>query len=349
VTPPIDPAPARLEVVAVTGLGEVVVGDDLAALLAAHADLREGDVVVVTSKVVSKAEGRVRRSSREDAVAAETESVVARRGPTTIARTRHGLVMAAAGVDASNTAPGSVVLLPEDPDASARRLRARLATLTGTNLAVLVSDTSGRAWRTGQTDIAVGAAGLSVLDDHAGRDDGYGNLLAVTVPALADEVAGAADLVKGKLGRTPAAVVRGLADRVLPPAEDGPGAAALVRPESADLFGLGAREAATVAACAAGAAVEGTAARGTATPRGFGAPSGPTDLRAAAARVLVSLGLPPHLADAPGGGLRLDLGGTDPLVRVRAETLLAVVAAAHGWHPAADGSGHLTGLLPPRP
>ena len=197
----------------VEGIGEVTEGDDLAALLVTalgeETPLRDGDVVVVTSKVVSKAEGRVRYDDREAVIAAETDRVVAVRGGTRIVRTHHGLVLAAAGVDASNVAKGSVLSLPVDPDASAVRLREALRDRTFANVAVLVSDTAGRAWRTGQTDIAIGAAGLDVLDDHAGRTDPYGNPLAVTAPAVADELASAADLVKGKLSARPVAVVRG--------------------------------------------------------------------------------------------------------------------------------------------
>ena len=218
-------------------------GDDLAALLAPLVELADGDVVVVTSKVVSKAEGRVRRGRREDALAGETVRVVARRGETTIVRNHLGLTMAAAGIDNSNVERGSIVLLPVDPDASARALRTRLHELTGRNVAVVVSDTAGRAWRDGQTDIAIGAAGLLVAEDYAGRVDGHGNELAVTLPAVADEIAGVAELATGKLGGRPFAVVRGRADLVLPTGEDGPGAASLVRPDGADLFGYGAREA----------------------------------------------------------------------------------------------------------
>ncbi len=227
----------------VDGVGEVAPGDDLAALLRTATDLRDGDVLVVTSKVVSKAEGRVVTGDKAEVLARETDRVVARRGPTSIVRTRHGLVMAAAGIDASNTAPGTLVLLPLDPDASARALREAIGGAGGPNVGVVVSDTSGRAWRNGQTDIAVGAAGVAVLDDHTGRVDGYGNLLSVTAPALADEITAAADLATGKLSHSPAAVVRGLARFVLPRGEHGTGAAALVRPEGQDMFGLGSREA----------------------------------------------------------------------------------------------------------
>ncbi len=229
--------------VAPDGLPEVTEGADLAAMVADATDLRDGDVVVVTSKVVSKAEGRLRTGSRDDAVEEETVRVVARRGATVIARHRLGLTMAAAGVDASNVPAGTVVLLPLDPDASAAALRRRLLDLTGANVGVVVTDTAGRAWREGQTDIAIGAAGLVVADDHAGRTDAHGNLLHVTLTAVADEIASAAELVQGKLGGRPVAVVRGRADLVLDPEHAGPGAVALTRAEGADLFGLGAREA----------------------------------------------------------------------------------------------------------
>ncbi|MBD3945759.1 coenzyme F420-0:L-glutamate ligase [Nocardioides ganghwensis] len=237
----------RLEVWAPDGFPEVAAGDDLAILVLAAlgggTDLVDGDVVCVTSKVVSKAEGRTRVGDREAAIDEETERLVARRGATRIVRNRLGLIMAAAGVDASNVAPGSVVLLPLDPDASARALRREVHARTGTNVAVVVTDTSGRAWREGQTDIAVGAAGLLVAEDFAGRTDPHGNPLVVTLPAVADEIAGAAELVQGKLGGRPVAIVRGRADLVLPPDDDGPGAASLVRAEGGDLFGWGAREA----------------------------------------------------------------------------------------------------------
>ncbi len=237
------------------GVPEVRAGDDLTGLLLAalaRADtdagagagtLADGDVVVVTSKAVSKAEGRVVPGERARHLAAETARVVARRGPTTIVRTHHGLTLAAAGIDGSNVERGSSVLLPVDPDASARRLRADLRARTGRTLGVLVTDTAGRAWREGQTDIAVGAAGVVVAESYAGRTDAHGNDLVVTAPAVADELAGLAELAQGKLRGRPFAVVRGRPDLVLPPGDDGPGAAALVRAEDGDLFGFGAREA----------------------------------------------------------------------------------------------------------
>ena len=308
------------------GVPEVGAGDDLVDLLltALEADptvpaLAGGDVVVVTSKVVSKAEGRVVAGSREEHLAAETVRVVARRGPTSIVRTRHGLTMAAAGIDASNVALGSAVLLPLDPDASARRLRTTLLERTGRNVGVVVTDTAGRAWREGQTDIAVGAAGLVVAEDFAGRVDAHGNELAVTAPAVADEIAGLAELAQGKLGGRPFAVVRGRGDLVLAPDDHGPGAVALVRAEGTDLFGYGAREA--VVRAVGGAAPD-------ALP--FGAPVAAGELRDVAARVLgVSLRvLGDDVVAAP--------GGTDPR--------LTVLAFAHGWLPsgsALDGDTDL--------
>jgi coenzyme F420-0:L-glutamate ligase/coenzyme F420-1:gamma-L-glutamate ligase len=228
----------NLTITPVYGLPEITAGADLAALIAAAApDLADGDVVVVTSKIVSKAEGRVVQAGREDAIDAETVRVVARRGPTSIVETRQGLVLAAAGVDASNTPPGTVVLLPEDPDASARQLRKGLRDRLGVTVAVLITDTLGRPWRNGQTDAAIGAAGLLPLRDHRGQADTFGVPLEVTVAAVADELAGAADLVKGKTAGIPVATVRGLRDLVTD--SDGPGARALVRPPAEDMFRFG--------------------------------------------------------------------------------------------------------------
>ncbi|HEY8481571.1 MAG TPA: coenzyme F420-0:L-glutamate ligase [Spirillospora sp.] len=234
----------RIEVLGVPGLPEVAEGDDIAALIP-EGTVRDGDVVVVTSKIVSKAEGRILvAADRESAIEAETVRVVARRrharGETRIVETRQGLVLAAAGVDASNTKPGTVLLLPEDPDASARRIRAGLRERTGARVAVIVSDTLGRPWREGLTDAAIGVAGLQPLNDLRGRDDAYGNRLDATVTAVADEIAAAAELVKGKLDGVPVAVVRGLSHLVTE--EDGPGARALVRPPEEDLFRYGSSE-----------------------------------------------------------------------------------------------------------
>jgi coenzyme F420-0:L-glutamate ligase/coenzyme F420-1:gamma-L-glutamate ligase len=233
-------------VIGISGVPEISPGDDLARLIA-DATLAEGgpgvqpgDILVVTSKVVSKAEGRVVSASREDAIAAETVRVVARRGPTTIAQTRHGFVLAAAGVDASNTAPGTVVLLPEDPDESARRLRKALRARLGMPVGVIVTDTMGRPWRTGQTDTAIGVAGVLPLRDHRGEQDTFGNPLEVTVAAVADEIAAAGELVKGKALGIPVAIVRGLSALVTD--SDGPGARALVRPAAEDMFRLGAAD-----------------------------------------------------------------------------------------------------------
>ncbi|GAA3238960.1 coenzyme F420-0:L-glutamate ligase [Actinocorallia longicatena] len=224
-----------VEILGVAGLPEVKPGDDLAALITGTgAELRDGDILVVTSKIVSKAEGRVLEAAdREKAIDSESVRVVARKGPMRIVETHHGLVMAAAGVDASNTARGTILLLPEDPDASASRLRRALPV----RAAVIVSDTFGRPWRTGLTDVAIGCSGLAPLDDFRGRSDGHGNLLEATVTALADEIASAAELVKGKLDGVPVAIVRGLSPLVLD--EDGPGARALIRPPAEDLFRFG--------------------------------------------------------------------------------------------------------------
>jgi coenzyme F420-0:L-glutamate ligase / coenzyme F420-1:gamma-L-glutamate ligase len=225
------------EVRGVPGLPEVREGDDIAAMIA-PAGLRDGDIVVVTSKIVSKAEGRVLvAGDREKAIDAETVRLVAHRGETRIVQTRQGLVLAAAGVDASNSAPGTVLLLPEDPDASARAIRARLRELTGAEVGVVLSDTLGRPWRLGLTDAAIGAAGLRPIDDLRGRTDSFGNTLESTMTALADEIASAAELVKGKLSGTPVAIVRGLGHLVT--AEDGPGARALVRSADEDMFRYG--------------------------------------------------------------------------------------------------------------
>lgn len=256
------PAPEGLQVIAPAGLGEVVPGadlvGDLAGVLAAASwpdgsrGVAAGDVVVVASKVVAKAEGRIiRRSERTSALAAETAEVLAEvRGGARIVRNRHGVVLAAAGIDDSNAAAGDSVLWPADPDGAAVLLRRGLQTVLGAApLAVVITDTLGRAWRRGQTDSAIGVAGLEPILDAAADPaaaDRYGNPLHATATAIADEAAGAADLVRGKSAHRPVAVVRGLGACVT--SADGPGAAALVRPVAEDLFRLG-----TDAALAAGA------------------------------------------------------------------------------------------------
>jgi coenzyme F420-0:L-glutamate ligase/coenzyme F420-1:gamma-L-glutamate ligase len=225
------------------------------AEIAARAELRDGDVVVVSQKIVSKAEGRVRRLSsvipgaearrlaavlgREPAlvelVLAESREVLRAERGVLITETHHGFVCANAGIDGSNLPePDTVSLLPEDPDASARRIRAELAAATGRTLATIVSDSFGRAWRLGQAEVAIGCAGLTPLDDWRGRPDAGGRVLEATLIAIADEAAAAADLVRDKASRVPVAIVRGL-DRYVG-TDDGAGAGALRRPRDEDLF-----------------------------------------------------------------------------------------------------------------
>lgn len=245
---PADHAAAELRVLPITGLPEFRPGDDLADHIAARAPwLADGDILVVTSKVVSKVEGRIvavptdpeqRDAARRALVEQEAVRMVARRGRTLITENRLGIVQAAAGVDGSNVERTELVLLPSDPDASAKGLRSALAVRLGVDLAVIITDTMGRAWRNGQTDVAIGSAGLPVLHDYAGAVDGQGNELQVTQVALADELAAAAELVKGKLGGVPVAVVRGLTLT-----DDGSSAADLIRRGPDDLFWLGTAEA----------------------------------------------------------------------------------------------------------
>lgn len=238
----------RVEIIAVDGLGEFAPGDDLTGAIADAAPwLRSGDIVVVTSKVVSKVEGRLvrvptdpeaRDAARRELVEQEAVRVVARVKRTVITENNIGVVQAASGVDASNVASDTVALLPVDPDASALALRNGLRERLGVEVAVVVTDTMGRAWRVGQTDAAIGSSGLRVLHSYEGAVDRQGNELAVTEVAVADEVAAAADLVKGKLAGTPVAIVRGL-----PIGDDTSTARDLVRPIEEDLFRLGTREA----------------------------------------------------------------------------------------------------------
>ncbi|MCM6775733.1 coenzyme F420-0:L-glutamate ligase [Nocardia sp. CDC159] len=244
-----DHAPGgELRIIPVPGLPEFRPGDDLAEHVAAQAPwLADGDILVVTSKIVAKAEGRIvaapadpdeRDALRRELVRAEAVRVLAQKGRTLITENRIGIVQAASGVDGSNVEQGELVLLPADPDASAKALRSALADRLGVDVAVVITDTMGRAWRVGQIDAAIGSAGLRVVHDYAGAIDGQGNELHVTQVAIADELAAAADLVKGKLGGVPVAVVRGLT-----PYDDGSRAADLLRRGEDDLFWLGTAEA----------------------------------------------------------------------------------------------------------
>jgi coenzyme F420-0:L-glutamate ligase / coenzyme F420-1:gamma-L-glutamate ligase len=220
-----------VEVVPITGIPEIAADDDLAALIADRASLRNGDVVAVTQKAVSKAEGRVVRGEKEEWVAREARRIVARRGDLVIAETRHGFVCANAGVDASNVPEGLLTLLPEDPDGSAAAIRDGLRARTGAEVGVVVTDTFGRPWRRGVVNVAIGGAGLPALVDLRGTRDAAGRVLEATVVALADEVAAAAGLVMGKAEGIPMAVVRGLRPAAAPGR-----AADLVRPPEEDLF-----------------------------------------------------------------------------------------------------------------
>ena len=244
----------RYSVWGVPGLPEIEAGDDLVALIAdavmaqtvagdAEAALRDGDILVVTSKIVSKAEGQqFPARDRDRVIAEESVRVVAERvhpgGVTQIVETRHGLIMAAAGIDTSNVPEGLALRLPVDPDALCAGLRDRL----GVQLGIIITDTLGRPWRVGQTDVAIGAAGVVVTDDMRGGVDANGRPLQVTITVLADELAGAADLVKGKVSGIPVAVVRGLG-RLVTADIEAPGARTLVRSVDDDMFRFGSAEA----------------------------------------------------------------------------------------------------------
>jgi coenzyme F420-0:L-glutamate ligase / coenzyme F420-1:gamma-L-glutamate ligase len=244
-----------ITIFAPAGIGEVTRGTDLAEVIlpAIDADpagpLRNDDIVVVTSKIISKAEGRVEPATRRtEMITLEARRTVARRGETRIVRTRTGLTIAAAGIDNSNLATNSILLLPRDPDASAALLHQRLQAATGLRLGVIISDTAGRPWRLGQTDHAIGISGVRAVEDYIGARDAYGNELQVTAIAVADEIAAAADLVKGKLRGRPVAVLRGLGQLV---SETDSGARDLIRDAANDMFGYGSREAVLAAALAA--------------------------------------------------------------------------------------------------
>nr|WP_314259916.1 coenzyme F420-0:L-glutamate ligase [uncultured Devosia sp.] len=246
----------RYSVWGLSGMPEVVAGDDLVRLIAdavTHSiaedpdnALRDGDILVVTSKIVSKSEGmQVPAADREQAIAQDTVRVVAERihpgGVTKIVETRQGLVMAAAGIDMSNVPEGVALRLPADPDASARALCAGLRQHLGISLGIIITDTIGRPWRVGQTDMAIGASGLQLTEDLRGANDANGRPLHVTMAVVADEIAGAADLVKGKTSGIPVAVVRGLGRLVT--GLDSPGARTLARIGDDDMFRFGSAEA----------------------------------------------------------------------------------------------------------
>ena len=257
-----DHSAERIEILPVRGIGELRPGDNLAEAIVKHAPLRDGDVLVVTSKVVSKVEGRLisvgsadpaeRERVRQEAISAQTARVVAQRGPLRIVQTRQGLVLAAAGVDESNVARDEIALMPEDPDRSAQALREAIRERSGYDVGVVISDSMGRPWRAGITDAAVGVAGLRAVFDARGKIDSHGNTLEVTTVAIADEIAAAADLVKGKLTGIPVAIVRG----VKPLPDDGLGSTALIRPADEDLFRLGTAEAIALGREDAGGATE---------------------------------------------------------------------------------------------
>jgi coenzyme F420-0:L-glutamate ligase/coenzyme F420-1:gamma-L-glutamate ligase len=225
----------ELRIIPVEGIPEVVAGDDIAAHVVHAVDaggLAEGDVIVIAHKVVSKAEGRVvTASDRRAAALAESAHVLRRSGEMVISQTHHGFVCANAGVDSSNVPRDHIALLPLDPDLSARRIRARVRSLADVDVAVIISDTFGRAWRLGQTNVAIGIAGMDPFIDYRGTSDAHGRELTATRICVADEIAAAAELVMGKREKICAAIVRGV------PIDFGRGAAAeIVRPPSEDLF-----------------------------------------------------------------------------------------------------------------
>ena len=222
----------RLEVIPVEGIAEVHSGDDVAAQIVPRASLQEGDVLVIAHKIVSKAEGRVvAGTDRRAAAAAESVRVLRRSGEMVISETRHGFVCANAGVDASNVEGADVVLLPVDPDLSARRIRSRIAHLSGVDVAIVISDTFGRAWRLGQTNVAIGLAGIDPFIDYRGAGDDFCAELTATRICIADELAAAAEIVIGKTERVPAAIVRGAPIRAAMGA-----ATEIVRPVGEDMF-----------------------------------------------------------------------------------------------------------------
>lgn len=351
---PSQPPSGALTVVPLVGVPEVAAGDDLAALLAdalaaAGVEVLTGDCLVVSGKVVSKARGLTWPGERADAVAAGTVRVVAERrgqggGLTQVVEAVAGPVMAAAGVDASNTGPaGVVLLLPDDPDAEAWSLRedllARLGLPSATALAVVLSDTAGRPWRAGLTDLAIGSAGLLVLEDLRGATDHDGRPLAVTMRAVADEVAAAAELVKGKADGIPAALVRGLDSTWFSPSASG--ARSLVRTGPGDWFATGHVEAVRAAL---------GAPPGTAQALAVGVPSVQPDeaftVRVGRVIALALLDVPEGSADVAVddeiGSAEVTLAATDDYQLGRLVTRCEVAAPSEGLRAAvvaqADGS-----------
>lgn len=233
------PSTTALFVFPVTGLPEIERGADLAGLIAGSFDLEAGDVVVVTQKVVSKAEGRMVEIDQSDPdakarlVESESVRVLRRRGDLLVTETTHGYVCANSGIDLSNVEEGFAALLPEDPDRSARRIRAGIEAQTGLSLAVIVSDTFGRAWRRGVVDVAIGCAGIKGIVDLRGTLDGLGRELVATEMCIVDEIAAAAELVMRKAAAVPVAVVRGVDPEVF---GTGSVVAEVVRPYAEDLF-----------------------------------------------------------------------------------------------------------------
>jgi coenzyme F420-0:L-glutamate ligase/coenzyme F420-1:gamma-L-glutamate ligase len=225
----------------VVGIPEIEPGDDLAEIILASLNgdlvLQANDILVVTSKIISKAEGQViSGTTRDEAIESETVRVLAERGGIKIVETKHGFIMAAAGIDASNVPLGKILKLPVDSDASARKLKENLQASISP-IGIIITDTMGRAWRMGLTDNAIGVAGVMPLLDYRGQKDSSGRILEQTVTAVADEIASAAELAKGKTDRIPVVLVRGLAQYVTQ--DDGPGSSILIRPRSEDLFSLG--------------------------------------------------------------------------------------------------------------
>jgi coenzyme F420-0:L-glutamate ligase / coenzyme F420-1:gamma-L-glutamate ligase len=232
---------AGLSILPVSGIGEARPGDDVATLigdvLVGATALVDGDVLVVTHKLISKAEGQIvdlendGPDSHRWLVEREAVRILRRRGPLVIAQTRHGFICANAGVDRSNAGPGRAILLPEDPDRSANRIRLRLQHRFGVSIGVIVTDTFGRAWRRGLVDVAIGVAGMEPIDDLRGQTDTFGKVLEVSEVAVVDEIAAAADLVMGKANGIPAAIVRGVSWK---PSDAGIGP--LLRPPEEDMF-----------------------------------------------------------------------------------------------------------------